>query len=95
MMALWADMNSHWYLPPLVIVVSLVYSATRFEEWRNIIVYAIRWALYILSFLAGAYILLYLVSVNIHPYLFVCLLLVLTAFVLFFNRKDPHSAEES
>lgn len=94
MIGLWADMNSHWYLPPLVIAVSLVYSATRFEDWRNICVYAVRWALYILSFLAGAYILLYLVSVNIHPYLFLCILLALAAVVLFVNRKDPHSTDE-
>lgn len=93
MMSLFAEINSHWYLPPLVIAVSLVYSATRFEEWRNIWIYAGRWALYILSFLAGAYILLYLVSANINPYLFLLILAVLAFVVLFVNRKDspPHS----
>lgn len=53
--AVFADMNLHWYLPPLVAIVSLVYSATRYEDWRLILGLAIRWAGYVLGFLGGAY----------------------------------------
>lgn len=86
-----AEINSHWYLPPLVVAISLVYSATRFEDWRLIFSHAARWALYILSFLAGAYVLLYLVSVNIDPYLFLLILAGIGAFLFWTNRRGSHS----
>ncbi|MFO0948628.1 MAG: hypothetical protein U1D30_22340 [Planctomycetota bacterium] len=85
------EINSHWYLPPLVIAISLVYSATRFEDWRLIFTHAIRWALYILTFLAGAYVLLYLVSVNIDPYLFMVILAALGGCLFWANRRGAHS----
>ena len=33
----------YWDLPILIVVVSLVYSATRFDEWPAIIREAVRW----------------------------------------------------
>lgn len=86
-----AEINTHWYLPPLVIAISLVYSATRFEEWRNIWIHAGRWAAYILGFLGGAYVLLYLVAMNIHPYLFLAILACLGLYFFRANRGSRHS----
>lgn len=57
---LFAEINIHWYLPPLAIVVSLVYSATRYEDWGLIFGFALRWVVYILSFLGGTYVAVWL-----------------------------------
>ncbi len=36
------DIHVYWYVIPLVIAVSLVYSATRHESWRRIFGHAFR-----------------------------------------------------
>ena len=53
---LWAqgDINQLWYLVPLIVVISLVYAATRQEEMRPILRHARRVAVMILSFLGIA-----------------------------------------
>lgn len=76
------DINVHWYLIPLVISISLVYSATRFEDWKLIGLHSIRWAIYILTFLGGVYALLFLVHWLVNPYWIMGIGAVL--FVLFF-----------
>ena len=43
--------NIYWHLPILIVVISLVYSATRFESWRAIFVEAFRWGLRMTAFL--------------------------------------------
>jgi len=43
--------NIYWHLPILIVVISLVYSATRFEQWRSIFVEAFRWGLRMTMFL--------------------------------------------
>ena len=43
--------NIYWHLPILIVVISLVYSATRFESWRAIFVEAVRWRLRMTAFL--------------------------------------------
>jgi hypothetical protein len=43
--------NIYWHLPILIVVISLVYSATRFENWRSIFVEAFRWGLRMTAFL--------------------------------------------
>jgi hypothetical protein len=40
-------------LPLLILLVSLVYSATRYEKWSNILLEAGRWILQLLVFLGG------------------------------------------
>src|SRR5438270_837005 len=35
----------YWHLPILIVVISLVYSATRFDEWQPIVRVAVRWGL--------------------------------------------------
>ena len=52
----------YWHLPILVVIVSLVYSATRFDEWGLILREALRWGLRLLFFLLVIVVLLYLVA---------------------------------
>lgn len=51
--ALFAIHNIYWQLPILIVVVSLVYSATRFDRWDMIIKEALRWGLRMGLFLFG------------------------------------------
>ena len=51
-----------WDLPLLVVLVSLVYSATRFDEWPAILREAVRWGLRLTAFLAAIGLALYLVN---------------------------------
>jgi hypothetical protein len=58
----------HWnnafylHLPVLIVAISLVYSATRFEEWPHIWREALRWALRMVAFLVLVVIVLYVVA---------------------------------
>lgn len=45
--------NIYWHLPILIVLISLVYSATRFDQWDAILHEAFRWGLRLFSFLAG------------------------------------------
>ena len=49
----------YWHLPILIVVVSLVYSATRFDEWGPILREAFRWGLRLAAFLVAIGIALY------------------------------------
>lgn len=53
------------HLPILIVVISLVYSATRYERWSNIIGEATRWGLRMASFLCGIGVALYVLSLFI------------------------------
>lgn len=52
----------YWHLPILLIVVSLVYSATRHDEWREIVREALRWGSRMALFLGSIALVLYLLS---------------------------------
>jgi hypothetical protein len=41
----------YWHLPILIVIISLVYSATRFDEWQPILREALRWGLRLTAFL--------------------------------------------
>jgi hypothetical protein len=41
----------YWHLPLLIVVISLVYSATRFDDWSHIVREAIRWGVRMSAFL--------------------------------------------
>jgi hypothetical protein len=43
----------YWHLPILIVVISLVYSATRFERWPNILAEAFRWGMRMAVFLVA------------------------------------------
>lgn len=49
-------------LPLLVVLISLVYSATRYDRWSSIVWEAFRWGLRLVSFLMGIGLMLYLVN---------------------------------
>jgi peptidoglycan/LPS O-acetylase OafA/YrhL len=51
-----------WHLPALIIIVSLVYSATRFDRWGPILREALRWGLRMVAFLAAVVVVLFLVN---------------------------------
>ena len=52
----------YWHFPILIVVISLVYSATRFERWPDILAEAARWAFRMTTFLGGIAVVLYLLT---------------------------------
>ncbi len=52
----------YWHLPVLLVVVSLVYSATRHDSWPAIRREAVRWGWRMTSFLGGIALVMYLLS---------------------------------
>ena len=52
----------YWHLPMLIVLISLVYSATRFERWDAILHEALRWGLRMGGFLAAIAAALFLLS---------------------------------
>jgi len=51
-----------WYALPLILVVSLVYAATRHELFAPMIRHAVRSALWISGFMAAIFVLIHLIS---------------------------------
>ncbi|MFO0876781.1 MAG: hypothetical protein U0840_05355 [Gemmataceae bacterium] len=49
-------------LPLLVVLISLVYSATRYESWSSILWEAVRWGFRLVTFLLSIGVVLYLVN---------------------------------
>ena len=63
MAPLFASLNVYlWHLPVLIVVISLVYSATRFDQWGSIFREAFRCGLRMTAFLFGIALVLYLVA---------------------------------
>ena len=58
-------LSVYWHLPLMIVVISLVYSATRYERWRNIFQEAFRWGIRMLGFLCGVGLALYLLALFI------------------------------
>jgi hypothetical protein len=52
----------YWHLPILIVIVSLVYSATRFDQWGPILREAVRWGLRLSAFLLVIVVVLYVVA---------------------------------
>jgi hypothetical protein len=50
----------YWDLPVLIVIVSLVYSATRYDRWDQILHEALRWGVRMVGFLGGIGVLLFL-----------------------------------
>ncbi len=58
-----AGIDNHlWYALPLIIVVSLVYAATRHEQVVPILTHAVRVGLWIIGFMAVIFVLMLLIS---------------------------------
>lgn len=49
-------------LPLLIVLISLVYSATRYDQWSAILREAFRWGIRLAGFLVGIAVVLYLVN---------------------------------
>lgn len=47
-------------LPLLIVLISLVYSATRYDAWRPILLEALRWGLRLAGFLGSIVFILYI-----------------------------------
>jgi hypothetical protein len=60
-----ADVNKTWFLIPLAIVISLVYSASRYEMPERILRRAARLCATILGFMACVFLLLMLLSLGL------------------------------
>jgi hypothetical protein len=54
--------STYWHLPILIVVVSLVYSATRYDQWGPILREALRWGLRLTAFLVAIAVALYAVA---------------------------------
>jgi hypothetical protein len=63
---LFAQVPSHLpyyvHVPVLLVLISLVYSATRFDEWHLILREALRWGLRLLLFLVVIVVVLYVLA---------------------------------
>lgn len=60
-----ADVNSVIYwrdLPILIVAVSLVYGATRFDDWEHILRESLRWMLRLTTFLVVVMFVLYVLA---------------------------------
>ncbi len=58
-------LNLYVQLPILIVVISLVYSATRYDDWDSILQEAFRWGSRMALFLLAIGLVLYLVSISI------------------------------
>jgi hypothetical protein len=54
-----------WFALPLIAAVSLVYSATRAEHLRPILVNAVRFGGWVVGFMASAFAVLYILSATL------------------------------
>jgi len=63
MTALLSSMSIYWQLPILIVVISLVYSATRYDQWGDILRESVRWARNMAGFLAAIALVLYVVAI--------------------------------
>lgn len=56
------NVSMYAQLVPLLIVISLVYSATRYDDWPEIFVEAYRWGSRMLMFMASIFVAMYVLS---------------------------------
>lgn len=52
----------YWHLPILIVLISLVYSGTRYDDWSAILAEAFRWGLRMAGFLFVIVLALYILS---------------------------------
>jgi len=60
-----ALINAYWFAPPLIVAISLVYAASRHEDWGRIWRHALRLFLTITLLLVLATVLLLLINTQI------------------------------
>jgi hypothetical protein len=64
-----ASASIYWHLPVMIVIISLVYSATRFDHWGAILREAFRWGLRMTLFLLGIVFILSGLSLDNSPWL--------------------------
>jgi hypothetical protein len=52
----------YWHLPLVIVLVSLVYGATRYDPWGLILKESLRWGLRLTGFLFAVILILFLVT---------------------------------
>lgn len=52
----------YWHFPILIVVISFVYSATRFELWPDIVREAFHWMSRMTMFLGGIAVIMFLIA---------------------------------
>jgi hypothetical protein len=52
----------YWHLPVLIVIISLVYSATRHERWDHIVQEAFRWGVRMAGFLLAIALVLFVLA---------------------------------
>ena len=52
----------YWHLPFLVLAISLVYSATRYDQWDAIFSETFRWGIRMFGFMLAIFVVLWIVS---------------------------------
>ena len=52
----------YWHLPVMIVIISLIYSGTRYDSMSSILIEAARWGLRMFGFLAGIAIVLFVLS---------------------------------
>ena len=57
-----AEISQLWYSAPLIVVVSLVYAATRHEAMEPILAHAVRFGAWIAGFMAAILLVIFLLS---------------------------------
>jgi hypothetical protein len=62
MFAILLASSIYWHLPIMLVLVSLVYSATRYDEWDLIFHHAVRGAIYIIVFMGTVFVVLWSLS---------------------------------
>jgi len=55
-------LSIYWHLPVLIVLISIVYSATRYDRWDLIFREAFRWGTRMVVFLVGIGVALFLVA---------------------------------
>ncbi|HKB40076.1 MAG TPA: hypothetical protein VKD72_26810 [Gemmataceae bacterium] len=55
-------MEFYWHLPLVIVLISLVYSATRYDQWNLILREAVRWGVRLTGFLFAVIFVLFLVA---------------------------------
>jgi hypothetical protein len=57
----------YWHLPFLVLAISLVYSATRYDQWDAIFHETFRWGLRMFGFMFAIFVVLVVTAILIGP----------------------------
>lgn len=60
--AVLAVASIYWHLPFLVLAISLVYSATRYDQWDAILQETFRWGLRMVGFMVAIFVVLFVAA---------------------------------